>query len=229
MADQDHKQNYNQEDAGRRVSENRPLENDRLDRELDAALAKYAAVEPRAGLEERVLASLRAEREHAAVRVWWRWPALGLAAAVLVVAAISLMGKLGMGRPGMGRSGRSTPAITAHRPPTTGQGAKQPGTRIATNDVGIPIRPALPTVPKRPARHSARPPQAIVANGPRLDHFPSPRPLSDEEKLLVRYVREFPQDAVMIAQAQAESEKEMDQLSGNASSRTNQGPQQDQQ
>ena len=37
-------------------------ERDPLDRDLDAALAKYAAVEPRAGLEDRVLANLRAER-----------------------------------------------------------------------------------------------------------------------------------------------------------------------
>ncbi len=33
---------------------------DELDRMLDAALAKYAAAEPRAGLEARVLANLRA-------------------------------------------------------------------------------------------------------------------------------------------------------------------------
>ena len=35
---------------------------DEFDRMLDAALAKYAAVEPRTGLEERVLANLRAEQ-----------------------------------------------------------------------------------------------------------------------------------------------------------------------
>ena len=35
---------------------------DELDRMLDATLAKYAAAEPRAGFEERVLANLRAER-----------------------------------------------------------------------------------------------------------------------------------------------------------------------
>jgi hypothetical protein len=91
--------------------------------------------------------------------------------------------------------------------------------------VGIPVRPTLPAVPKRPARHGARPPQAVLANGPRLDQFPSPRPLSDEEKLLVRYVRDFPQDAIMIAQAQAVAEKEMNQLNGNALSGANQDQQ----
>jgi hypothetical protein len=51
-----------------------------------------------------------------------------------------------------------------------------------------------------------------VANGRRRDQFPSPRPLSEEEKLLVRYVQNFPRDAVMIAQAQAESEAEIEKL-----------------
>jgi hypothetical protein len=211
MADQDRKHNLEKhlerEDAGRRPSQDGH-------RELDAALAKYAAVEPRAGLEDRVLANLRAEREHAAARVWWRWPALGAAALVLVVAAISLIG----------RPGKPAPDITAHQAATS-QGDKQLGTRIASNEVGIPVRPTLPEGAKRPARHGVHPPQAIVADGPRLDHFPSPRPLSDEEKLLVRYVRDFPQDAVMIARAQAETEKEMDQLNGNTPSGANQDQQ----
>ena len=45
-----------------------------LDRELDAALAQYGAGEPRAGLEQRVLTNLRAERKKIASRTWWRWP-----------------------------------------------------------------------------------------------------------------------------------------------------------
>jgi hypothetical protein len=210
MADHDRKQNLKQEDAGRR----RPGD-DRLDRELDAALAKYAAIEPRAGLEDRVLAILHSEREHSAARVWWRWPALGVAAAVLVLAAVFLLR----------RAGNPAPAITAHQPAATSQGDKQPGTRIATNDARIPVRPTAPVVAKRPATHSVRPARAAFASGRRLDQFPSARPLSHEEKLLVRYVRDFPQDAVMIAQAQAESEKEMDQLNGNAPSEANQDQQ----
>ncbi len=205
MSHRDRNQNLKQEDAGRR----RP-EDERLDRELDAALAKYASIEPRAGLEDRVLANLRSEWENAAARVWWHWPALGVAAAVLVVAAVFLMR----------RPGKPTPDITAHQPAATSQGDKQPETRIASNDAGSPAHPTVPQGATRPPRHSVRP-HAIVANGPRLDRFPSPRPLSDEEKLLVRYVRDFPQDAVMIARAQAESEKEMDQLNGNAPSGAN--------
>ena len=39
----------------------RNLQADDLDRTLDAALANYAAVEPRAGLEDRILVRVRAE------------------------------------------------------------------------------------------------------------------------------------------------------------------------
>ncbi|MFZ0958647.1 MAG: hypothetical protein WAN60_20060 [Candidatus Sulfotelmatobacter sp.] len=190
------------------------LKRDELDHELDVALAKYAAIEPRAGLEDRVLASLRAERERAAPKVWWRWPAASLAAALIVAAGFL-----------MRRPGNPTPEIAAHQPAATTQGDKQSGTRIASNDASSPVRHTVSAVAKRPARHGVRPPQAILASGPRLDHFPSPRPLSNEEKLLVLYVRDFPQDAVMIARAQAETEKEMDRLNGNAPSEANRDPQ----
>ena len=64
-----------------------------------------------------------------------------------------------------------------------------------------------------------------MAANPRLDQFPSPRALSEQEKLLVRYVHEFPEEAVLIAQAQAESEKEIEQLIGNQSAGMNQDQQ----
>ena len=56
-----------------------------LDRVLDAALAKYAAVEPRTGLEERVLANLRSAAP-SANGTWWRWSFAAAAAAVLLIA-----------------------------------------------------------------------------------------------------------------------------------------------
>ena len=47
---------------------------------------------------------------------------------------------------------------------------------------------------------------------PRLDQFPSPRPLSEQEQMLARYVREFPQEAVLVARAQTERRKELEKL-----------------
>src|SRR6202171_4819089 len=71
--------------------ENKSRSYDALDRELDAALAQHGAVEPRAGLEQRVLTNLQAEREKIASRTWWRWPVtVALAAAVTIAVGVSL-------------------------------------------------------------------------------------------------------------------------------------------
>ena len=69
----------------REEANRRDLENDMLNRELDAALAKFAAVEPRTGLEERVLATLRAEQERAQISSQWRWPVVATLAAIVVM------------------------------------------------------------------------------------------------------------------------------------------------
>jgi hypothetical protein len=185
------------------------LKGDELGRKLDAALMTYSTGEPRPGLEDRVLANLRIERDRAAAGNWWRWPALGLAAAALV--AVGLL----IGRPILGRAGKTTAEIPAYRSATAPQGDPPAGIRTAMGNLGSTIHPAVPALTRRPARHGVRDPQATVANGPRLDHFPSPRPLSREEKLLVRYVQDFPQEAILLAKAQAEFEEEMEIPGGN--------------
>src|SRR5215831_8133792 len=60
---------------------------DDFDRALDVALAKYGAVEPGAGLEERICARLRAEGASTGVHAWWNWRMAAMLAAVLVIAA----------------------------------------------------------------------------------------------------------------------------------------------
>jgi hypothetical protein len=186
-------------------------ETNKLDRELDAALAKFAAVEPRTALEERVLANLRAGQKRAAEHSWGRWPVLGATAAVVIVVAASLLWQ----------PGEPTADMTTHLPATTVQGDKQTGMHIAAKDMGTPDHPAVPTAIKRPTRPGVRRPQGLVESGPRLDQFPSPRPLSEEEKLLVRYVHDFPREAVMIAKEQVELEQEMERLDGGQPPRTN--------
>ena len=82
MGEQDYNDASRQGQAGGQSSEK-----DDLDRGLDGALAKYAAVEPRQGLEERILANLRSHQTRAADRVWWRRGLAGALAAVVAVAA----------------------------------------------------------------------------------------------------------------------------------------------
>lgn len=52
----------------------------------------------------------------------------------------------------------------------------------------------------------------VVASMPKLDQFPSPQPLSDEERALARYAAHFPLEARMIAHAQEEYARESQQL-----------------
>ena len=95
---------------------------DALDRELDAALAQYGAGEPKAGLEQRVLTNLQAEREKIASRTWWRWPVtVALAAAVTIAVGVSLTW----------RSAKTSPVVSVDRPPTSVESGGQNGQLLA--------------------------------------------------------------------------------------------------
>ena len=162
-------------------------ENDPLDRELDAALAKYADVAPRAGLEKRVLANLRTKHEQSSAQAWWYWPAAALVVVVLIVFVIS-------------QERRAVqPGRAAYHPST----ALPPHTGPAMPDVAKHEKhsPRL-SVRKRGMPGSRATEVAIAA--PKLDQFPSPQPLSEQEKILMSYVAEYPEHAVLVAQARAE-------------------------
>src|SRR5215472_2559365 len=82
------------------IDPNKTPPEDELDRLLDAALASYANVDPRPGLDERILANLRSE--HPVAHAWWYWGLATALAAILVVLALGL------------RSGRLHPAVANH-------------------------------------------------------------------------------------------------------------------
>jgi hypothetical protein len=169
-------------------------QNDRsseIDRALNAALAKYAAVEPRAGLEERVLANLHADHARRVNHAWWRW-GLGATAVAVIVLTVALAW----------RSGPTSQPAIANRRPVMKQDLPRSGTQLASHDGN-----AVHSRPPHPLRSgSAHPghPGAVVAGSPKLDRFPSPRPLSEQEKILANYVSEYPEHAALIAQARME-------------------------
>jgi len=172
---------------------------DEFDRMLGAALAKYAAVEPRTGLEERVLANLRAEQARVPDHAWWRWSAIAAVAAVIVVAmALSL------------RSDKPSHSVVANHPPTPIQASKERGTEIISTAHRSGTRPAPPSTARKPAMRPS-PPEVAIAGAPKLEQFPSPQPLSEQEKLLQNYVAENPEQAVLLARARTEALRQ-DQL-----------------
>jgi hypothetical protein len=160
-----------------------PPENDALDRKLDSALASYAAVEPRAGLAERILANLNAQSQQSVGRRWWMWGLAGAFAAILIMAVTLAWKSHGSAKPEIANH----PAVKVPVP-------VKPETLLAANAPGN-VTPQG----SRAIRSTAHQSSATV---PKLDQFPSPRPLSEQEKLALDYVQQFPEEAALIARAQ---------------------------
>jgi hypothetical protein len=202
-----------------------------LDDQIDAALARYAAVEPRPGLQERIFARLRVQRKSSTSMAWWGWAG--------VVAAAILMGTLLLWkreRPRDERIVRHQPSLqqgtdrqVAVHPalPKSEQSAVRVSVQRSRSHSAreTPVRSSEPNVTRRhePVRLLATrvaQPRKVVAANPRLDQFPSPQPLSEEEIALAQYVRNFPKEAQLVAQEQEEFEIEIEKEMNDASSET---------
>jgi len=156
---------------------------DELDRTIDAALAKFASAEARDGLEERILANLRTADTQSAQRMWRHWGfTAALTAALIVAAAVEWR----WNQPKL-------PPVAMHPPPLK----QAPVPDLANRDENsAPRRRSMPH--RRPRRSPER---AIVVAGPKLDVFPSPLPLSEQEKILAAYVAQYPGHAALVAEA----------------------------
>ena len=160
---------------------------------LDSALGQYGKVEPRTGLESRVLTNLQSERNRIAARRGWWWEAGAVAVAAAIVAAVWV---------GV-RSIPRIPTRTVETSTVTHQvnaGASRPSIRRSQVD----RRPNEP-IRSRPEKRLSR--DTTQDKAPKLEQFPSPSPMNEQEKMLARYVREFPQRAALVARAQTELQK----------------------
>lgn len=159
-----------------------------LDDLLERGLRAYSEAEPRAGLEERILANLRTQPEK---RPWWRvWvPVLAAAAVIAIVAALAL-------RPD--RTAAPHPTIATNPP---AQSAPQPKPSLAQ----VPNPPPAPravAVRRRPAPSRHETAVAQVPALPRQATFPAPSPLTEQERLVLSLMRRAPDEAVQLAQTQ---------------------------
>ncbi len=134
---------------------------------LDASLRKYAGAEPRPGLEGRILAGVRSRQQQARRRTAWlsAFAVSGVAAVVVGMAGFAAFrGDL--------RHPAPEPAIANH------QASKSAAT------VATAVPPVKLPAPLRVTRQS----KSTMVDW-RPQQFPTPRPLSEQEKLLLAYVQ----------------------------------------
>jgi len=171
-----------------------------IDKMLDSLLANYSSVEPRPGLETRILANLvlanpRDAEGREASRGWWSfkwvWAGAVLAAAIIVGAVLM--------------SGRHHVAPPSNTVVQTGQPAVQqpviqhPVVQEPTMQSSVP--PAVGATPAVHHRHKTLAPEpqqnVALALNQRPAVFPTPTPLSEQEKLLLSYVAGTPREEVI--------------------------------
>ncbi len=146
---------------------------DDLDRLIDAALASYADPGPDSGVERRVLARIRTTSLQHRRRLIWAAGLPAFAAAGLMLLFVTNMSR----HTGLGSQREKVSQIESVRTAPPG-GLNAPSRRAA---VGSSM------YARRRARSAA--PMAIP---PKRDTFPSPAPLSHEERALVALLAHTP-------------------------------------
>ena len=185
-------------------------ERDQLDRVLDSALATYADPGPESGLERRILGHIANEAAPAPRRRWLAWAiALPAAAGLLLFAVLA--------GPRLDHAPSSMPPQTRilQKPPALGglagnralsEGSGKDGSKRKGRTESI----ARASHPSSDAKMHSR--RAVLASKstplPKLDVFPTPQPLSPEERALVEFAAHAPQserESLMAAQREADA------------------------
>lgn len=169
-----------------------PDDKNQFDAWLDRALRQYGDAEPRAGLERRILANLESVPCTAGVNRGWAWW-FGAAALAACLGLAFWIGSTNF----------------AKKPVANATPAPTPAVNVERAYRAQPSVPAAHVVAHHASRRAVQP---RVTKDPCLATFPSPRPLSEQEQLLVSYAERFPQEAVMVAQAQLKRREELDRL-----------------
>jgi hypothetical protein len=165
------------------------------DQWLESTLIQFGKAEPRVGLENRLLANLRAERAQAYLRRRW-WRALGMVASLAAILVAVRVEE---------RDRERKPESTAATSTTNRAEARELVQPRPIPQIVHPAttHPAREVVRRRPAHRPTR--DLAVASTPKLAQFPSPQPLSEQERILASYVAKYPEHAALVAQARAEA------------------------
>jgi hypothetical protein len=157
--------------------------NDPLDELLDSALAQYSSAEPRPGLETRILAHVR----HAGATTPspgrnWRWLWAGAMAAAALVTLVLLAGRHSR-VPMPGNKVVQVPPAPVQVSPSHQSGAPAIVTHVPKHGRKMAVSPYFET--------------ARLIREQRPSVFPTPTPLSEQEKLALAYAAHASKDELM--------------------------------
>lgn len=164
---------------------------DRFDDVLDKALRHYGNVEPRIGLENRILTNMQVvgKRAHSGDG----WVLAGAIATALVIA--------------IGGGIWHQDLIPKQNVPVSlvPKNALRPASSAT-----VPRTPEIAkTRTSRQRRRTVAASTAASTHSPKLDQFPSPFPLSQQELLFASYAEHFPKEALVLVQEQRDFEEEI--------------------
>ena len=166
----------------------------RVDEMLDSLLANYSSAEPRPGLETRILANLQGAAGNESPAGWWnfRWLWAGAVAAAIIVAAVLINGPHRVEPP---------THVIVKTSPAVPQPEIQPHAPIARQETA-----RVPRHKPSTARITQR--NATLALSKRPANFPTPAPLSEQERLMFTYLANTPQEIVIAQIPRNDDEKE---------------------
>jgi hypothetical protein len=153
-----------------------------IDEMLDSLLASYSSVEPRPGLETRILANLRDSAISETLPGWWnfKWLWAAVVAAGIIIAAVVIHEQQ--------RTTAPTNVVVKNSKPVP-QPEIQSNVPVAHEEAAM-IHHHHPPLPKQKQN-------ATLALNERPAVFPTPAPLSEQEKLLLSYLAGTPREEVV--------------------------------
>jgi hypothetical protein len=168
-----------------------PHDKDHWNEWLDKALQQYGDAQPRPGLESRVLANLEAHQRRHTGQIW----AWALAGVVMTIFPVLFLWH-----------GLDHSDLHKHDDEPVARASQDSRIEQRTH-----VPPPISQNPTARVRKGLRPVITEHGGNPRLEQFPSPRPLSPQELAALRYAGQYPREAVLVAKEQEKFDDEVQQ------------------
>jgi hypothetical protein len=173
------------------------MQNDELEELLQSGLKSYGDAEPLSGLEDRVLRHVHGRRARRGW-TWFGWAGATASACLLLLAVV--FGYRADWLVPDGSAHRADASLGAH-PPADGK-----LTDAQESSLNAAAGPELQAGHARAGKSlAAKQIRASPERLPKLEMFPTPHPLSSEERALVEFVNKHPQEVQQLADAEGQS------------------------